>query len=69
LTGAIQTLSLHVSAKGGAYKPANWIIRLAQLHKKQTTDLPRNKPQITASSPPNSQNRLVRKNKRSGKGS
>jgi hypothetical protein len=52
LTGAIQTLSLHVSAKGGAYKPANWIIRLAQLHKKQTTDLPPNKPQITASSSP-----------------
>jgi hypothetical protein len=38
-TGAIQ---IHVSAKSGAYKPANWIIRLAQLHKKQTTDLPPN---------------------------
>jgi hypothetical protein len=51
-TGAIQTLSLHVSAKGGAYKPANWIIVLAQLHKKQTTELPPNKLQTPDSSSP-----------------
>jgi hypothetical protein len=49
-TGALQTLSLHVSAKGSAYKPANWIIVLAQLHKRQTTDLPTNKLQTPASS-------------------
>jgi uncharacterized iron-regulated membrane protein len=42
-TGALQTLSLHVSVKGGSYKPANWIVVLAQLHKRQTTDLPLNK--------------------------
>jgi hypothetical protein len=51
-TGAIQTLSLHVSAKGGAYKPANWIIVLAQLHKRQTTELPPVKLQTPASSSP-----------------
>jgi hypothetical protein len=51
-TGALQTLSLHVKAKGGAYKPANWIIVLAQLHKKQTTELPANKLQTPASSSP-----------------
>jgi hypothetical protein len=51
-TGAIQTLSLHVSAKGGAYKPANWIIVLAQLHKRQTTELPPNKLQTPASFSP-----------------
>jgi hypothetical protein len=51
-SGAIQTLSLHVSAKSGAYKPANWIIVLAQLHKRQTTELPPNKVQIPASSSP-----------------
>jgi hypothetical protein len=50
-TGALQTLSLHVSAKGGAYKPANWIIVLAQLHKKQITELPANKLQTPTSSP------------------
>jgi hypothetical protein len=49
-TGALQTLSLHVSAKGSAYKPANWIVVLAQLHKRQTTDLPPNKLQTPASS-------------------
>jgi len=42
-TGALQTLSLHVSVKGDSYKPANWIVVLAQLHKRQTTDLPPNK--------------------------
>lgn len=51
-TGAIQTLSLHVSAKGGTYKPASWIIVLAQLHKRQTTELPPNKLQTPASSSP-----------------
>lgn len=51
-TGALQTLSLHVSVKGSSYKPANWIIVLAQLHKKQTTELPPNKVQIPASSSP-----------------
>lgn len=51
-TGALQTLSLHVSANGGTYKPANWIIVLAQLHKRQTTELPPNKLQTPASCSP-----------------
>jgi hypothetical protein len=49
-TGALQTLSLHVSAKGSAYKSANWIIVLAQLHKRQTIELPPVKLQTPASS-------------------
>lgn len=51
-TGVIQTLSLHVSAKNGTYRPANWIIVLAQLHKRQTTALPPNKLQTPASPSP-----------------
>jgi uncharacterized iron-regulated membrane protein len=51
-TGAIQTLSLHVSAKGSTYKPASWIIVLAQLHKRQTPKLPPNKLQTPATSSP-----------------
>jgi hypothetical protein len=49
-TGALQTLSLHVSAKGGPYKPEHWIVVLAQLHKKQTTELPASKVQQSSSS-------------------
>jgi hypothetical protein len=51
-TGALQTLSLHESAKGNAYKPAKWIVVLAQLHKKQITQLPPNKIQLSASPSP-----------------
>jgi hypothetical protein len=40
LTGALQTFSLHDAAKDGSYKPANWITIGAQLHKKQTIQLP-----------------------------
>lgn len=39
-TGALQTFSLHNAAKDGSYKPANWIVFLAQLHKKQMAQLP-----------------------------
>lgn len=39
-TGALQTFSLHDMAKDGSYKPASWIVVLAQLHKKQTAQLP-----------------------------
>ena len=38
-TGALQTFSLHDVAKDGSYRPASWIVFLAQLHKKQTTQL------------------------------
>jgi len=47
-TGAMQTFSLHQAAKGSTYKPANWIVALAQIHKKQTLDLP---PQRTEKTP------------------
>lgn len=40
VTGALQTLSLHETTKGSNYKPAKWIVVLAQVHKKQTTYVP-----------------------------
>jgi hypothetical protein len=40
LTGALQTFSLHETARDGSYKPAQWILLLAQMHKKQTTQIP-----------------------------
>lgn len=49
-TGALQTFSLHDAAKDGSYKPANWIVVLAQLHKKQTTQLPAQKDPPTKNS-------------------
>jgi hypothetical protein len=44
LTGVLQTFSLHDAAKNGSYKPAHWIVALAQLHKKQTIQVPDRKP-------------------------
>jgi hypothetical protein len=44
-TGILQTLSLHQSDKSGSYKVPAWIAELAQLHKKQTLQLPARRPQ------------------------
>jgi hypothetical protein len=40
VTGALQTVSLHETTKGSSYKPAAWIVALAQVHKKQTMHVP-----------------------------
>jgi hypothetical protein len=66
-TGALQTFSLHVSANGGTYKPANWIIVLAQLHKRQTTELPPNKLQTPTYSSPTVKPGAAEKTSSSGK--
>lgn len=47
LSGALQTFSLHEPTKGGDYKPANWIVVMAQLHKHQTAEMPPRKEQPT----------------------
>lgn len=44
-TGALQTFSLNDSSRDGSYKPPAWVSVLAQLHKKQTTQLPVRRPQ------------------------
>jgi hypothetical protein len=48
VTGALQTFSLHETAKGSNYKPAKWIVVLAQVHKKQTVNVPPQKLQPAA---------------------
>lgn len=50
VSGALQTFDLHESARdGGSYKPAHWILVLAQLHKHQSAQLPPpRKPQAAA---------------------
>ncbi len=48
ITGALQTFSLHETTQGSTYKPPAWIATLAQLHKKQTTEVPIRKQQPSA---------------------
>ena len=48
-TGALQSLNLHETTPGRSYKPAAWIVTLAQLHKKQTIVVPVRKPHPEAS--------------------
>jgi hypothetical protein len=47
-TGAMQTAGLHEAIPGSNYKSAAWIMKLAQLHKKQTVELPVRKPKPAA---------------------
>lgn len=51
ITGAMQTFALHESTRGSSYQPPNWIVTLAQLHKKQTTALPIRRPPPPAAKP------------------
>jgi hypothetical protein len=51
LTGALQTFSLHEASRTSDYKPPTWIVTLAQLHKKQTTNVPVRKPWPEAAKP------------------
>ncbi|HEY1987053.1 MAG TPA: PepSY domain-containing protein [Terracidiphilus sp.] len=39
-TGVLQTFSLHETSRGSSYKPDQWIVVLAQIHKKQTPEVP-----------------------------
>ena len=43
VTGGLQTFGLHETARGSSYAPPKWLAVAAQLHKKQTLDLPAHK--------------------------
>ncbi len=43
-TGALQTFSLHETGRDSNYQPPKWIMTLAQLHKKQTVEVPQRRP-------------------------
>lgn len=51
-SGALQTLSLNDGSPDGAYTPPHWISVLAQIHKKQTAQLPQRRPQGDGGSRP-----------------
>lgn len=53
-TGALQTFSWHETSRGSSYQPPAWIVRMAQLHKKQTFVLPAPKPKAAVGSPQDS---------------
>lgn len=39
-SGALQTFGWHETTRGSSYEPPGWIVRMAQLHKKQTLFVP-----------------------------
>jgi hypothetical protein len=43
MTGGLQMFGLHESARGSAYTPPNFLVHLAQLHKKGTLYIPTRK--------------------------
>lgn len=51
-TGAMQSINLHESTPASDYKPPAWIVRLAQLHKKQNSALPIRRPARPAAEVP-----------------
>ena len=56
LTGGLQVFSLHETTRGSGYVPPAWLASAAQLHKKQTLEMPqRRRPSAAvASNPPSS---------------
>lgn len=52
ITGALQTFSLHETTRGSDYKPPTWLVKLSQLHKKQTVVLPTRRPPVATVSKP-----------------
>ncbi len=43
-SGALQTFGLNDAARDGSYRPPHWLSVLAQIHKKQSAQLPQRKP-------------------------
>lgn len=48
ITGGLQTFSLHETTRGSSYVPPGWLAVAAQLHKKQTMDVPARRPRPVA---------------------
>jgi hypothetical protein len=47
-TGAVQTFSLHETTQGSSYRPPAILVKLGQLHKKATLEVPVRKPKPAA---------------------
>lgn len=52
ITGGLQTFSLHETTRGSSYRPPAILVRLGQLHKKQTLVVPETKPQPATTQKP-----------------
>jgi hypothetical protein len=50
-SGALQTFNLHEPTKSTGYVPPVWVVEMAQLHKKQTLSLPKEKTKASQSEP------------------
>jgi hypothetical protein len=60
-TGALQTFGWHETTRGSSYVPARWIVKLAQIHKKQTLTLPAPKAKVPAADPGDAHSNPVKK--------
>jgi hypothetical protein len=50
-TGALQTFNLHSPNKSTGYVPPAWVVEMAQIHKKQTIGMPKEKSRATQAEP------------------
>src|ERR1700739_686402 len=50
-TGALQTFNLHSPNKSTGYVPPAWVVEMAQIHKKQTISMPKEKGKATQAEP------------------
>jgi hypothetical protein len=48
ITGSLQMFGLHETSRGSSYVPPAFLVRLSQLHKKGTIDLPQRRPATSA---------------------
>ncbi len=48
VSGGLQTFGLHEASRGSSYAPPAWLASMAQLHKKQTLELPVRRPRPAA---------------------
>jgi uncharacterized iron-regulated membrane protein len=62
ISGALQTFSLHEASRDGSYKPARWIVLLAQIHKKQTPIMPQHKSLTSPAGPAETSAKLKAQN-------
>jgi len=48
VSGGLQTFGLHEASRGSSYAPPAWLASMAQLHKKQTLEVPVRRPRPAA---------------------
>ena len=51
VSGGLQTFGLHEAGRGSSYRPPAWLASMAQLHKKQTLEMPVRRPRPADAAP------------------